>query len=332
MRRRGASSMTDASPWHLGSPDACSAVYVHAMTASDVSPQFVPAPLAGVRIVSLALNLPGPAALMRLRGMGAECHKIEPPGTMPLRADLLGALAPGAYATLHEGIAVHRLDLKNDDGHAALNLLLRDADVLLTSFRPAALHRLGIDGEALVGRFPQLAIVNIVGAHGTAADHPGHDLTYQADAGLIVDCDLPVSLFADMAGALFITEAVLRALRLRTVAPHARLVEEVALTDAARFLALPRTWGLLDPRGPLGGADAGYAVYRCRDGRVAVAALEPRLALAACRATGLSEQEARQLQAADMRQHLTAYFAAHSAADLTQLALREQLPWHVMAD
>ena len=77
------------------------------------------APLAGVRILSLSLNLPGPAALMRCRQMGAECAKLEPP-PQPGHAssDPMGIYCPEAYATMHAGVRVLHTNLKVTEGQA----------------------------------------------------------------------------------------------------------------------------------------------------------------------------------------------------------------------
>ena len=69
------------------------------------------APLHGLRVLSLALNLPGPAALMRCRRLGATCTKLEPPS-----GDPMGRYNAAAYAQLHEGVKVLQADLKADDG------------------------------------------------------------------------------------------------------------------------------------------------------------------------------------------------------------------------
>src|SRR3954469_22543718 len=88
------------------------------------------APLHGVRILSLALNLPGPAALMRCRRMGATCTKFEPPS-----GDPMGFYNRAAYEELHEGVkVVPGIDLKSAQGQAALHKQLESTDVLLTSF------------------------------------------------------------------------------------------------------------------------------------------------------------------------------------------------------
>ena len=92
-------------------------------------------PLRGIRVVSLALNLPGPAALMRLAQMGASCTKINPPAGDPMQH-----YTPDGYALMHKGVKHHTLDLKTAAGQAAIHKLLPKTDVLLTSFRPEALY------------------------------------------------------------------------------------------------------------------------------------------------------------------------------------------------
>ncbi|MCE2900358.1 MAG: CoA transferase [Gemmatimonas sp.] len=288
--------------------------------------------LCGTRVVSLALNLPGPAALMRLAEMGATCLKVEPPARDGAPGDPMAVYAPAAYEAMHRGIARHVLDLKSDQGRHALYTLLQEADVLVTSFRPSALSRLGVHAEALGRRFPGLSLVRIVGEHGPEAEHPGHDLTYEASAGLLGAGMLPAAPFADMAGALLVVEAVLRMVLRRRRDPSATIVEEVALADAARFLALPRVWGLMHHTSPIGGGHAGYQVYACRDGQVAVAALEPRLAQALCRATALPEEQATRLHEPAAFAHLEAFFADRYCADVQLLVQAYDLPAVVMAD
>ena len=288
--------------------------------------------LRGLRVVSLALNLPGPAALMRLAEMGATCCKVEPPSRDGAPGDPMALYAPAAYAAMHHAVARHVLDLKDDAGRQALYALLQDADVLITSFRPSALRRLGVHPDMLGGRFPRLSLVMIVGEHGAEAEHPGHDLTYEASAGLLGDLALPAAPFADMAGALLVVEAVFRTVLRRLRDADAVIVEEVALADAARFLALPRAWGLMQVTSPIGGGHAGYRVYACRGGRVAVAALEPRLAQALCRATGLPAERATRLHEPAAFGHFEEFFADRSCAEIQALVAAHDLPAVIMAD
>lgn len=266
-------------------------------------------PLRGVQVVSLALNLPGPVAAARLRALGAEVVKIEPPAGDPMQT-----MSPALYAAMHRGVRIRRLDLKQSAGQAALHAALAQSDLLLTAFRPAALTRLGLSAAALARCHPRLSTVAIVGHRPPHDDLPGHDLTYQAAAGLLDAPGTPATLLADMAGALLASEAALAALlHARTQGKGAHL--RVALADAAALAAAPRAFGLAAPGALLGGARPSYGVYRCRDGLVALAALEPHFA---ARLQAL----AGRLNAAALRR----WCAAHTAAELQALANKHDLP------
>src|SRR5437588_2233383 len=114
--------------------------------------------LQGVKVVSLALNAPGPVAAARLTKLGAEVTKIEPPS-----GDPINTAAPEWYASLCQGQTVLRLDLKDAAGRARLNNLLQDTDLLLASFRPSTLQRLVLDWESLPACYPRLCFVRIIG-------------------------------------------------------------------------------------------------------------------------------------------------------------------------
>jgi alpha-methylacyl-CoA racemase len=279
-----------------------------------------PQPLQGVHIVSLALNLPGPAALMRLCAMGAACTKVNSPA-----GDPMGHYNPEAYAQLHAGVDTLTLDLKAPADQAALRAELAKADVLLTSFRPSALRKLALDWDSLHPAYPQLSMVCIVGSPGPRAEEPGHDLTYLAENGLITGTDLPATLYADMAGSLAASEAVLQAVLVQKTQGHSSY-HEVALSDAAAYLALPRTWGLTLPDGAVGGAHAGYRVYPCLDGRVAVAALEPHFAAALCRAAGVAAADMATLLQPATQRAMAAFFASRTCQQLSALAVEQDIP------
>lgn len=293
-------------------------------------------PLRGVRVLSLALNLPGPAALMRLRAMGATCTKAEPPAPKGLPAgtpgDPMGQYNTRAYATLHAGIKVVSIDLKSDPGQAALHKALAATDVLLTSFRPSALEKLGLGWKGLHQRHPALSQVAIVGAPGARAEKPGHDLTYLADNGLVTGLELPPTLFADMGGALLASEAVLKAVLAQRLGKTGKgSFQEVALSDAAAWLALPRAWGLTLPDGAVGGLHAGYKVYPCKDGRVAVAALEPHFAAALCAAAGVPASSSRALMILPAtHQAIAAFMLTQTRQQLEKLALTRDIPLHTL--
>jgi alpha-methylacyl-CoA racemase len=281
-------------------------------------------PLTGIRIVSLALNLPGPAALMRLRAMGAQCTKVEGPA-----GDPMGHYSRAAYAQMHEGVSVVQIDLKSSEGLDKVAAILSQTDVLMTSFRPSALRKLGLDWDTLHPGYPHLAMVSIVGSRGTRAEEPGHDLTYMAAQGLVNGTQVPPTLFADMAGSLAATEAVLQAvllLKLQHVATH----QEIALADAAAYLALPRAWGITAPNGAVGGGHAAYGVYNCQDGRVGVAALEPHFAKTLAALAGLSKYDYASMMQTDTREILDRYFAQRSCKELNEIMLQHDIPMLTM--
>lgn len=292
-------------------------------------------PLKEVRILSLALNLPGPAALMRLRGMGAHCTKLEPLAPADaITADPMGLYKPAAYEAMHQGVQVVQADLKTERGQARLHKLLARTDVLITSFRPSALTKLGLGWRALHRQYPALCMVSVVGALGARAEEPGHDLTYLAENGLVNGLDMPTSLYADMGGSLLTTEAVLQALLMRQRSGRLfgrGVFQEIALSDAAAYLALPRSWGLTSPDGDVGGAHAGYRVYACKNGRVAVAALEPHFATRLCEAAGLPQGAAQQMHEHSTHEAVATFLASQTRQQLDRLARAKDIPLHTLS-
>lgn len=240
-----------------------------------------PQPLEGVRIVSLAVNLPGPIAAMRLADLGGLVLKVEPPA-----GDPVAVVSPDWYERLTAGQDVLRIDLKSASGRDQLHVHLADASVLLTSSRPAALARLGLSWESITERHPRLSQVAIVGHAGDQADRPGHDLSYQADAGLVDGPRMPRAPYVDLTGAERAAGAVLAVIlgQVRHGRPQFR---EVVLADIARDLAEPWRLGLTGPDGILGGGFAGYGIYATADGFIALAALEPQFQSRLAQALGI---------------------------------------------
>ena len=241
--------------------------------------------LSGIRVVSTAVNVPGPVAAATLRGMGASVVKVEPPA-----GDPLAAAAQAWYAGLCAEVEVERLDLKSEEGTARLHGHLATADVLITSSRPASLERLGLSCQALRYLYPRLCHIAILGYPRPRHDEPGHDLTYQVEAGLVAPPGLPATLIADLSGAQQTVIATLDLLLARERSGEAGC-REVALSDAAAFFASPVRHGLTTPDGWLGGGTAGYGIYSTSDGWVAVAALEPQFRTALARELGIELED-----------------------------------------
>lgn len=268
--------------------------------------------------------------MMRLKQMGATCVKLEPPPAANAPSgDPMGAYNRTGYEAMHQGIRVVVADLKTEKGQKALHRELAKADVLLTSFRPSALRKLGLEWRNLRKHYPTLSMVSIVGAPGERAEEPGHDLTYLAENGLVTGLELPATLYADMAGSLMTTEAVLQATLVQRLKGKGSWIE-VALSSAAAYLALPRTWGLTQPGAAVGGGHAGYRVYPCQDGRVAVAALEPHFAKALCGTAGIALTSGAALMAPATHEALAEFFRDKTCDTLNQLAQAHDIPLHTL--
>ncbi|MDT0618626.1 CoA transferase [Salinisphaera sp. P385] len=226
--------------------------------------------LSGIRVVSLAVNLPGPIAVAQLADMGAQVTKIEPPS-----GDPLAAVARAWYDELLVSQEIIVLDLKQPEQRACLEDRLADADVLVTAMRPSALSRLGLD--RLAETLPAVIHVEIVGHEGDLAEVPGHDLTYQAAHGTLSPPTMPLAPVADLLGAERAVSAAVAGLFSRTrtgTGGHHRVV----LDDAAQLAGAAVRQGLMGPGAPLGGVLPTYRIYPTSDGYVALGALEPHFA------------------------------------------------------
>ena len=106
---------------------------------------------------------------------------------------------------------------------------------------------------------------------------------------------------------------------------------EVALSDAATYLALPRNWGLTKPGAAVGGGHAGYQVYKCKDGRVAVAALEPHFATRLCAAAGVVPAGTGAMFTPAARQAVAGFFLKQTRQQLDRLAAEKDIPIHTLA-
>jgi alpha-methylacyl-CoA racemase len=274
-------------------------------------------PLQGIKVVSLGINTPGPVAASRLVKLGAEVTKIEPPGGDPLQT-----FAPVWYERLRAGQAVVSLDLKDPAGRARLDDLLKEADLLLASFRPSAMQRLGLDWPTLHAQHPQLCFVGITGYPAPHEERSGHDLTYLAEAGLVTPPELPPSLFVDLAGAERCVTQSLAILLHRARSGEAGCAT-VSLYGCAQELAAPAQAGLTSPGGLLRGAFPLYGVYETSDGWIAVAALEPRFAQRLLSELGLAKSDREQLARAFRRRTATEWERWAEERDLPLVAVQQ---------
>jgi crotonobetainyl-CoA:carnitine CoA-transferase CaiB-like acyl-CoA transferase len=232
---------------------------------------------------------------------------------------------PEWYGRLHQGQVIHRLNLKDPGDRARLDALLAESDLLLTASRPTALTRLGLGWPLLHAHFPRLSQVALVGYPAPRHDQPGHDLTYQAQAGLVEPPVLPRACIADWAGA---QEAVIAALALLLAQARGQRGQYVAvsLAEAAERYAEPLRHGLTTPGGLLGGGVAGYHVYPTQDGWVAVAALEPHFQQRLAEELAIPALTQDRLARAFATRTAAAWEAWAAARDLPIVAVRSTSP------
>lgn len=278
----------------------------HGGATADVDPQ---RPLAGLRVVSLAPNLPGPLVVRHLVDLGAQATKVEGP-----HGDWFRLASEQWYQELIAGVQVLSLDLKSEHGRSELDSLLVGADIFVTSTRPSSLHRLGLGPEILGERFPRLIHAEIVGSI-TDPEHGGHDLTYQAQTGTLQGTGLPAVLLADQAGAKDAIAATMLALYTRQITGRGGSLR-IGLAEAAEQMGTAARVGLTAPGGLLGGRLAGYARYRAAQGEVATAMLEPAFQRRFTELTGLPVD-------ADA---LGSLFSSRSAAEWESWAAEHDLP------
>lgn len=273
--------------------------------------------LAGVKVVDLSQYLPGPFASKILAELGADVIKVEPPSGDPMRhlTGGSGDMVSPFYKVLNRGKAVCRLDLKAPQGREILTAMVRQADILLESFRPGVLARLGFSEAVLQEINPGLVRCSLsgFGQNGPFRDRAGHDVTYLALSGLLGmtgPADRPVMPFppvADHVAGLYAVTAMQAALIRRQRTGQGACLD-LALADSALALcAYPLMAGMSGP-GPgrgaslregdlLNGAAAYYRIYRCSDGRfLAVGAIEAKFWTAFCQAMGRADWLERQVE------------------------------------
>jgi crotonobetainyl-CoA:carnitine CoA-transferase CaiB-like acyl-CoA transferase len=263
-------------------------------------------PLEGVKVLDLSRLLPGPYATLVLADLGATVDKVEEPGSgdytrysPPMKGD-----TSALFLGLNRNKRSISIDLKAPAGVATLKALAKHYDVLVESFRPGVLDRLGVGHEVLAKENPRLIFCSISGYGNTGPDRlkAGHDLNYIARSGALAyggaDGGPPAMPGVQMAdiggGSLFAIIGILAALHERHTSGKGRFVD-VSMTDgsmaflhmhlAARLLMGSEGTPLARGREALNGGYACYGLYRTSDDRwLAVGSLEPKFFAGLCAA------------------------------------------------
>ena len=261
--------------------------------------------LEGVRVLDLSQYLPGPFATRMLADMGADVVKVEPPGGEPgrkLAADGKVAVSP-YWHIINAGKRIVEMDLKAQGEHEAFERMVAHADVLLESFRPGVMERLGFGEARLKQLNPNLVhcALSGFGQSGPLRLATGHDLNYEALSGTLESTgtrDGPVIPFppmADHAGAMQAVIATLGALFAQRRGGGGAFLD-VSLAES--LIALQELAFAFDARRGLGlltGGSACYQIYRTADDRyVTLSPLEPKFWANFCEAVGRPEWIRRQ--------------------------------------
>ncbi|MDX6678852.1 MAG: alpha-methylacyl-CoA racemase [Solirubrobacteraceae bacterium] len=299
-----------------------------------------PLPLAGVRVLDLSRLLPGGFCSLLLADYGADVLKVEDTGAgdyvrwAPPQVDGAAPSAASAlFLALNRNKRSIRIDLKQAAGLDVLLALVHEHDVVLESFRPGVLDRLGAGYDALRAANPRIVLCSITGygQSGPLRDRAGHDLNYVGLTGML---DLggepggppvqPAGQVADLGGgALMAAFGILAALRERDRSGEGQHVD-VSMTDGAlSWLALVAARELAGAGAPqrgryeLGGGIACYRPYACAGGGwVTIAALEPRFWAAWCRGVGREDllEHAFAPPGSDAHAEIEAVFAGRTRA------------------
>ncbi len=305
--------------------------------------------LAGVRVLDLSRLLPGGFCSLLLADHGADVLKVEDMGmgdylrwSTPFVAGAAPSARSAAFLALNRNKRSIRIDLKQAAGREVLLALVREHDVVLESFRPGVLDRLGVGFESMRAVNPKVVLCSITGygQDGPLRDRAGHDLNYLALTGLL---DLtgepgrppvaPAGQIADVGGgALMAAFGILAALREAERTGEGQVVDVAMADGALSWLALEAARFMNeapppDPpeRGSLAfaGGLVCYRPYACADGGwVTLGALEAKFWTAWCRGVGREDLVCEQFAApgSDAHAAVAAIFAARTRAEWEEFA------------
>ena len=284
-------------------------------------------PLEGVRVLDLSRLLPGGFCSLLLADFGADVIKVEDTGmgdyvrwSPPYYEGADESAKSALFLALNRNKRSIRIDLKTEHGREVLLRLARDADVLLESFRPGVLDRLGVGYDVLREANPGLVICAITGygQDGPLRERSGHDMNYLGLVGLLGLTGEPggppiqaAGQIADIGGgALMGAFGILAALRHRDATGAGQIVDVSMADGALSWLAMVAARHFADGTVPqrggleLAGSLVCYRPYQCGDGWVTLGALEPKFWQAWCRGVGREDLIDKQFEGPGSAAHV----------------------------
>ncbi len=278
--------------------------------------------LSDVKVLDLSRLLPGGFCSLLLADFGAEVLKVEDTGmgdyvrwSPPYHEGAEDSAKSALFLALNRGKRSIRLNLKEEGGREVLLKLAKEYDVLLESFRPGVLDRLGVGYERLREENPALVYCAITGygQDGPFRDRSGHDMNYLGLIGLLgltgEQGGPPIQAAGQIAdlggGALMAAFGIMAALRERERSGEGQLVDVSMADGSLSWLAMEAARHFADGSVPqrgelqLAGGLVCYRPYPCKDGWVSLGALEPKFWQAWCRGVDREDLIERQFDGPD---------------------------------
>lgn len=260
--------------------------------------------LAGIRVLDLSRNLPGPACALLLQEMGASVTKLEPPHGDDAKS------MPMLYQALNSNKKVEIADFRTPEGIESLKRHAAECDVLIEGFRPGVMADMGCSYEVLKALNPKLVMCSITGygQTGPLSSKAGHDINYIAESGLLKRLQtadgqiaMPGMQMGDVFGGTLMAAVGILAALLRAQRDGQGTYVDISMTDGLKGLkilpdAMQQMWKMMTGREAphqedlLSGGLACYNLYSTADGKtLVVGALEHRFWKPFCEAIGKAD-------------------------------------------
>src|SRR5437773_8297254 len=307
------------------------------------------AALEGLVVLDFTRLLPGPFCTQLLANLGADVIKIEDPAL----GDYMRSVPPLVDGTSYPFLMVNRgkrslaVDLKTSEGQDILRQLSRRADVVVEQFRPGVMARLGASYDDLAMMNPRIVYCSFsgYGQTGPYKDLPGHDLNFEALAGILAvtrsGADkapaIPGVPIADLAGGFNAALAILAALRTRDRTGRGEFIDVSIYDGALALMVLGLARFLATGEEPVAGETLltgtfpFYSLYETKDGRwLSVATVEPKVWSRVCELIGAPDLAEKQFKDGAERfqvaQALADKFRGRTLAEWEALLAMENLP------
>ena len=309
----------------------------------------MPAALAGITVLDFTRLLPGPFCTQLLCNLGAEVIKIEDPKL----GDYMRSVPPIVHDVSYPFLMVNRgkrslsVDLKTPEGQEIVHKLARGSDVVVEQFRPGVMARLRVAYDDLAMMNPRLVYCSFsgYGQTGPYKDLPGHDINFQALAGILGVTTgredkapaIPGVPIADLASGFNAALAILAALRVRDRTGRGEFIDVSIYDTAVTLMVLGLARFLATGEEPvagetlLTGSFPFYSLYETKDGRwLSVATVEPKFWSRMCELIGAPDLASKQFMDGAERfavaQALAERFRGRTLAEWEALLANENLP------